>query len=188
MALIMFVSLIAAFSLLLAQDAFDLATTANNTAANGSTNATDLNSKVNKSGDTITGNIFENRSGASLGSFSYIDLTRLNNPATWGRVVAFYSTNRVYNETSLSWENATYTNRSGAALAFDSQGMSPPTFKVAVFQPNETTYDYVLESSQANLKTPNSTTKIVFTNLSGVGSAYVCVDSNGILYRGGPGC
>jgi len=148
----------------------------------------DLSLKVNKSGDTMTGSLFQDRNNAHIGSLSFVDLTPLGG-GNVGRTLSLFGLNRIYNESALAWTGGTYYNNSGIAMVVDSynNSLAPPRLSFASFLPNQNnTYSYWLQSDKnsTNLLSGNLT----ITNISGSCNAYACLDVNGKLYRGNPTC
>jgi len=150
-----------------------------------STMASD-STKVNKSGDTMTGSLKQNRmNGTSfIGGTSFIDLTSLG---LYGRTNVQFSLNRFFNETSLLVENGTYSNNSGAGFALDTMNTpSYPIFSLFYYLPNSTAFTYWFRSDRNQTILLNG--NLTISNQSGTGNAYICVDASGKLFRGTPTC
>jgi len=139
----------------------------------GNSNISD-NTKVNKSGDWMTGSIFANRDNKSIGSLSYVDLSRVSIPS---RTIMFIGLNRIYNETSMVWENGSYINDYGLAAVYDTttkNGSNEPFLRIAQFQPGSLSYTYPVTLGNKSIN---------FKKLSGTTNAIVSTDSSGELGR-----
>jgi len=125
------------------------------------------NTKVNKSGDYITGDIYSNAHLFLSDNNNYMgSYNTLNSTVT---TYTFFSNNRFYNSTTQTWNYTYYPARTGGTIQMENNRLQYYTFAansltpVARFKVDDTGY--------------------TINSLSGTGNAYVCVDSTGKLYR-----
>lgn len=125
-------------------------------------NTPEMNVKVNKSGDNMTGTL------------------NIDSPASFPQLNV--SSNSQFTRINVD----TYYPSGNANIGFGFFNHSVQKFSLAVYQANSGNLDYSVYNAQKSHPSyliDGDTDEVTYTNLSGTGNAAVCVNSAGKLYR-----